>query len=69
MQSVPENTTVEEYTHQLAMYLGDMPEGEIRDEMAAHFAAFRAQIDFLETCFEINPYERLQEIQGTGSPE
>ena len=51
------------------MQLASMREGEMRDAMADHFAAFRAQIDFLETCFEINPYDQLQESRGNGSPE
>ena len=59
MEPVPENTTVEEFTQLMAMQLGTLPKGEIRDALADQFVAFRAQIDFLETCFELNPNERL----------
>ena len=69
MESVPENTTVEEYTHNLAMQLASLPEGEMRDGLAEHFVSFRAEIDLLETCFEINPYDQLPKSRSTGSPE
>ena len=32
-------------------------EGDLRDQMVEHLMHFREQIDHLETCYDLDPYE------------
>ena len=50
--------TADEYGMWLVGTISNLPAGNERDLWCEHFANFRAELDHLELCFELDPYQR-----------
>ena len=61
--------TVEEYGHWLVEAITRLPNGNERTNFVDQFLLFSDQIQNLENCYELDPYEELAKRSGPGSTE
>ena len=57
MDKDPRLMTVEEYGWFLIHQISEAPKGVLREQMVKHLMNFRDQIDHIETCYDLDPYE------------
>lgn len=69
MNKRPENMTVEEYGHWLVGAITQLPNGNERTNFVDQFLLFSDQIQKLENCYDLDPYEELAKRSGLGSTE